>query len=107
MRDRGEGPRKIVVRTAEVDFGVKIEVMDSGPGIAPDVAPYVFEPFFTSKPEGMGMGLAISRSIVEGHGGRIWASPGEVQGTTFTVELPNADAATADPDATSETTLES
>jgi hypothetical protein len=51
----------------------------------------VFEPFYTSKPNGLGMGLAISRSIVEAHGGRLWAENNEVGGATFTFTLPTAE----------------
>jgi PAS domain S-box-containing protein len=65
---------------------VQTEISDHGPGIGnPD---RVFEPFFTTKGDGMGMGLAISRSIVESHGGRLWAERNEPQGATFTFTLP-------------------
>lgn len=68
--------------------GVRIEVTDQGHGI---VAPEkIFEPFFTTKDKGMGMGLAICRSIVESHGGRLWAETREPQGTTFAFTLPAA-----------------
>ncbi|WP_437760083.1 hybrid sensor histidine kinase/response regulator [Sorangium sp. So ce1389] len=81
--------RLVVVRTRRADAGqVELSVADSGDGIAPADLERVFEPFFTSKPQGLGVGLAISRSIVEAHGGRLWAehSPGE--GATFRCALP-------------------
>jgi signal transduction histidine kinase len=62
-----------------------IQVRDRGVGITDPVL--VFEPFFTTKEAGMGMGLSISRSIVEAHGGRIWATANEDAGTTFSVAL--------------------
>jgi signal transduction histidine kinase len=67
---------------------VKVVVRDSGKGIEPDAIPRVFEAFFTTKPGGMGMGLAISRSIVEAHGGRLSASSRPGRGATFEVALP-------------------
>ncbi|MGK3963413.1 response regulator [Sorangium sp. So ce118] len=81
--------RLVVVRTRRADGGrVELSVADSGDGIPPADLERVFEPFFTSKPQGLGVGLAISRSIVEAHGGRLWAehSPGE--GATFRCALP-------------------
>lgn len=90
-----DGPRELVVRSARLDGEeeVRLEVEDSGGGIAPADAARLFEPFFTTKEEGMGMGLAISRSIVEAHGGRIWATGHDGPGATFHVALPAAPAA--------------
>jgi C4-dicarboxylate-specific signal transduction histidine kinase len=65
-------------------------VRDSGPGLDPRHPERIFEAFYTTKPDGMGMGLAISRSIVESHGGRIWAAPSHGRGTTFQFILPIA-----------------
>ncbi len=69
---------------------VEISVTDSGPGLAPEVAARLFEPFVTTKPEGMGIGLSICRSIVDAHGGKLWASVPPGGGTAFHVGLPAA-----------------
>jgi two-component system sensor kinase FixL len=66
---------------------VRISVSDTGSGIAPDVAQQLFQPFVTSKREGMGVGLSICRTIVEAHGGRIWAEPNTSGGTVFRFTL--------------------
>ncbi len=82
--------RELIVRTGRDAAGVVIEVADTGPGIADDVAGRLFEPFVTSKADGMGVGLSISRRIVEAHGGSISASRNEAGGATFRVSLPAA-----------------
>jgi PAS domain S-box-containing protein len=69
---------------------VHIAVRDSGVGLEPEQIDRVFDAFYTTKPEGMGMGLAVSRSIVEAHGGRLWAAPNDGPGATFTFTLPAA-----------------
>ena len=69
---------------------VEICVTDSGPGIARDVADQLFQPFMTTKAQGMGVGLSISRTIVEAHGGRIWVEAEPSGGTTFRFTLPAA-----------------
>jgi PAS domain S-box-containing protein len=71
---------------------VEVAVSDAGPGLPPRDAGDVFDPFVTTKPEGLGMGLAISRSIVEAHGGRIWVERTSAHGTTFVFSLPAAGA---------------
>jgi two-component system sensor kinase FixL len=63
-------------------------VADTGPGLAPEVAGRLFEPFVSTKPEGMGVGLAICRTIVEAHGGRLWAEPNPGGGAVFRFTLP-------------------
>jgi signal transduction histidine kinase len=73
--------------------GVLVTIEDSGTGIANDARDRIFEPFFTTKAAGTGMGLAICRSIIEVHGGRLWASPANPHGSVFHVVLPVGDAA--------------
>jgi two-component system sensor kinase FixL len=80
-------PRELVV-TATDGESVTVSVADTGPGLAPDVAARLFEPFVTSKRGGMGVGLSICRSIVEAHGGRLWADANPGGGTVFRFELP-------------------
>jgi PAS domain S-box-containing protein len=72
------------------DVQVQISVSDTGVGLPADKADHIFEAFFTTKPEGSGMGLAISRSIIESHGGRVWASANSGKGATFHFTLPLA-----------------
>ena len=69
---------------------VLITIADSGPGIAADKIEKIFDTFFTTKPGGMGVGLSICRSIIEAHGGRLWASSEAPHGSVFYVELPSA-----------------
>ena len=70
---------------------VEVIVADSGPGLAPEMSRTLFTPFTTTKPSGMGVGLSISQTIVEGHGGRIWAEPSQWGGTAFHFTLDAAD----------------
>ena len=63
-------------------------VSDTGVGLPPDKAIAIFEAFFTTKPQGTGMGLSISRSIIESHGGKLWAASGPGRGATFRFSLP-------------------
>ena len=85
------GDRTVTVATAVTDGGVEISVRDSGIGI-PSATVDVFAPFFTTKPNGLGMGLSISRSIIEAHGGRLWAARNPDGGSTFRFTLPGDDA---------------
>src|SRR5271156_1721983 len=83
--------RDVLIKVASEKIGwVGISVCDSGGGIDPAIAKRLFEPFVTTKTDGMGLGLLVTRSIVENHGGRIWALPNPDQGTTFTFTLPVA-----------------
>jgi PAS domain S-box-containing protein len=68
--------------------GVLVSIRDSGPGIRPEDLDRLFDPFYTTKPAGMGMGLAICRSIIEGHGGQIWVTSNGQQGAAFNFTLP-------------------
>ncbi|MGC4250871.1 MAG: PAS domain S-box protein [Sphingobium sp.] len=73
------------------DRHVEVVIADSGPGLEPDMSRTLFTPFTTSKASGMGLGLSISQTIVEGHGGRIWATPSQWGGTAFHFTLDSAD----------------
>jgi signal transduction histidine kinase len=80
-------PKRIVIRSQQHGLTTAlVEVEDNGIGLTDFER--AFEPFFTTKENGMGMGLAICRSIVEGHNGRLWATPNETFGTTFRFTLP-------------------
>jgi signal transduction histidine kinase len=67
---------------------IETMVSDNGPGLSAEAIEKVFEPFFTTKGSGMGLGLAISRSIIEDHAGRLWATPNDGPGATFHFTLP-------------------
>lgn len=82
--------RELVLSTSEADDGMEVAVADTGLGIAPDVAENLFKPFVSTKPGGMGIGLAISRSIIEAHGGLLTVSPNIGGGTVFRFTLPLA-----------------
>jgi signal transduction histidine kinase len=87
MKDTLSENRVIRIRTLSVGKFAELSVSDCGPGIPEDKIKEVFEPFFTSKAEGMGMGLSIARTIVEVHNGRIWAE-NEPGGASFRIRLP-------------------
>jgi two-component system, LuxR family, sensor kinase FixL len=89
MAESSESNRRITIRTAcEGNDNVEIAVEDSGPGIPSDHLPRLFDSFFTTKPHGMGLGLSIVRSIVEAHGGRIWAENNCSGGACIRFTLP-------------------
>lgn len=89
MNEVDDRPRELALSTGQSEpSDVFVEVRDSGPGVDPANIDRLFSSFFTTKPEGMGMGLSISRSIIEAHGGRLWATPNEHQGIAFRFTLP-------------------
>ena len=89
MSGASDGTRELLVSSQKVDpGGVLVGVRDSGPGPAPETLEHVFDAFYTTKPDGMGMGLSICRSIVEAHGGRLWATRCEPRGTLFQFTIP-------------------
>jgi signal transduction histidine kinase len=82
-------PRQVVIRTAS-DAGdcVRVTVQDTGVGVAPHGVDKLFDAFYTTKPGGMGIGLSLSRSIIESHRGRLWATPNDGPGATFSFSIP-------------------
>jgi len=89
MTGNPPGARRLtIVAARDGESAVRIAVADSGTGIAADESERIFEPFFTTKEHGLGLGLAICRSIVEAHNGRLWASNNEERGATFFLTLP-------------------
>lgn len=86
-----EGNREIALRAYREGAVVTIEVQDTGGGVSPAIASQIFRTFVTSKPAGMGLGLAMSRSIVEAHGGRLWLDESTTRGARFALTLPAAE----------------
>ena len=84
-----EGVRELYISSEyDASLGVRVAVRDTGPGLCLERMPDLFEPFYTTKPGGMGMGLSISRSIIEDHGGQLWASEHEPNGALFQFTIP-------------------
>ena len=84
-----DGNRELHISTARIEpEGVCVAVRDTGHGLRPESLPRLFEPFYTTKPDGMGMGLSICRSIIEAHGGRLWATRCEPRGALFQFTIP-------------------
>ena len=89
MQSVTDRPRELVVKSGQDELGqVLISVADCGVGIAAENVDMLFDPFFTTKSSGLGMGLSICRSIVETHGGRLWASATVPHGSLFQFTLP-------------------
>jgi signal transduction histidine kinase len=88
MRGSDVRPRGLTLRTQEADGSVLVAVRDSGAGIDQADVEHIFDPFYTTKPDGLGMGLAIARSIVEEHGGRLEARNNADGGATLSFALP-------------------
>jgi PAS domain S-box-containing protein len=87
-----EGPRELLISTGKVEpGGVLVTVRDSGPGLAPATLEHLFDSFYTTKPSGLGLGLSICRSIVEAHGGRLWASANVPHGAIFQFTVPTVE----------------
>jgi len=88
MSDVHDRPRELLVRSERDDNGMRLTVRDTGVGFGRESAERLFEAFYTTKSEGMGIGLCISRSIIESHHGRLWATPNDGPGATFSFSLP-------------------
>jgi PAS domain S-box-containing protein len=88
MSQMESGPREMLITANSDADNVRVRLQDSGPGLRQPIAEQVFEAFYTTKPSGLGMGLSICRSIVEAHGGRIWATPNEPHGAVFNFTVP-------------------
>jgi C4-dicarboxylate-specific signal transduction histidine kinase len=102
LEEREAGERLLRIRTWVEGSLAQVSVHDNGVGIPPERMVHLFDPFFTTKASGMGMGLPISQTILENHGGEIWAESEAGSGTTFYVSLPLAGAASQDGDDTAE-----
>jgi signal transduction histidine kinase len=90
MAEVHDRPRQLLVRTEREDGdGVRLSVRDAGVGVDPGTIDKLLEPFYTTKSDGMGIGLSISRSIVERHHGRLWATPNDGPGATFSFSIPS------------------
>ena len=93
MDGNGIEPRRLLLRTdRNVPTGIRVTVRDTGPGLNSASSERVFEAFYSTKPDGVGVGLSICRSIVEAHEGQIWASANQGRGASFQFVLPEADA---------------
>jgi signal transduction histidine kinase len=89
MSEMSEGSRELMIGAGTTESGdVLVAVRDSGPGLAPATLKHLFEAFHTTKPNGLGLGLSICRSIIESHGGRLWASANSPRGAVFQFTLP-------------------
>jgi signal transduction histidine kinase len=89
LSEVSEGSRELLISTSEAEpDNVLVTVSDSGPGLLPASFARIFDAFHTTKANGLGIGLSICRSIVDAHGGRLWATPNEPRGAVFCMTLP-------------------
>jgi signal transduction histidine kinase len=89
MADVHDRPRELLIRTGMDDGDrVRLSVRDAGVGVDPKSMNKLLDPFYTTKSDGMGIGLSVSSSIVERHGGRLWAEPNDGPGATFSFSIP-------------------
>jgi signal transduction histidine kinase len=89
MSEVNDRPRSLLVKTErEQDGRARLTVTDVGVGLHPQTAERLFDAFYTSKSDGMGIGLSVSRSIIESHGGKIWAETNDGPGATFSFSIP-------------------
>jgi len=90
MVDVQDRPRQLLIRTERDEANaVRLTVCDSGVGLEPETLKSLFDAFYTTKSGGMGIGLYVSRSIIERHGGRLWAQQNEGPGATFSFSIPS------------------
>jgi two-component system sensor kinase FixL len=94
MEDSERRELTIAVRSRDRNTAL-FSITDTGHGISPEIAERLFQPFMSTKTNGMGVGLSICRTIIEAHGGRIWADPNDTGGTTFNFTIPRAERETA------------
>ena len=88
MSGTSDGSRELIISTGKAEScGVLVAVRDSGPGLAPATLERIFDAFYTTKPNGMGLGLSIGHSIIKAHGGRLWAEANVPHGTIFQFTL--------------------
>jgi signal transduction histidine kinase len=89
MSGTSDGSRELIITTGKAESGgALVAVQDSGPGLAPATLEHIFDAFYTTKPDGMGMGLSIGHSIIKAHGGRLWAEANVPHGAIFQFTLP-------------------
>jgi PAS domain S-box-containing protein len=89
MNEAEDGPRELLISSSKIEAnGLLVTVQDSGPGLTPASSERLFEAFYTTKPSGLGIGLSICRSIIEGHGGRLWATSNVPRGAVFQFVVP-------------------
>ncbi|WP_038957376.1 ATP-binding protein, partial [Bradyrhizobium japonicum] len=89
MSETTEGKRELLIQTARADAeSIRVSITDSGPGLSAEGLARLFEPFYTTKSGGLGVGLSICRSIIVAHGGRLWATANEPRGAVFQFTVP-------------------